>query len=604
MMYLYRSGSPGTIRIGIQGVTQSSDNQGYVNNGTFLTYVDLTGTAISTSPSLQLFTFASPISLSAGTYAVVFKNESGLFNGSNRCIVASTMAVNTSGTIGEIGGNNSSSTSTGGTVQSYCSMRGALRTYGYPYATFTSIIVTTPNQLGNKIRLTANSAGYYDVSGIISRLTAAIVGCSLKIYDDTLTEIGSISLPNNQGATQRLGEFYFTSPVRLYPDRDYYVVCAGTQQSNYYTLLAQSDNSAFTAHDFQYCSRATASGAFTMTSGRVAELGLIIEDQTTVNPAYIPTERNASTITIAPGSTSQSIELYLGATGLTASTSGLSARYNRTRTASVDIPLVARVIDGTAPTGGWIAGGFAEVDSVNMPGVYRLDLPDAALAAGADDVTVVVRGASGTNGAVMTIKLSSGGLTGAQTATAVWGASVSGYTSASEFGGVINETRNVVDSTPTLVWDEFKVDHTTPGTFGDYLDTKVSTGADTSRIQLRQGPFLIRQNASEGLITEVNQFLSTVPNIEIVLIDSSGGSVSVSGSTLVMRVRNQAGTAVVNNITPTVAYADGGVIRWTPNLSWTALGVTTAGTYRIVVERTMGTVTTTFGPFLVQLSSG
>jgi hypothetical protein len=59
---------------------------------------------------------------------------------------------------------------------------------------------------------------------------------------------------------------------------------------------------------------------------------------------YNPTERNASTITIAPGSTSQSIELYLGATGLTASTAGLSARYNRTRTASVDIPLVARTI--------------------------------------------------------------------------------------------------------------------------------------------------------------------------------------------------------------------------------------------------------------------
>jgi hypothetical protein len=108
-----------------------------------------------------------------------------------------------------------------------------------------------------------------------------------------------------------------------------------------------------------------------------------------------------------------------------------------------------------------------------MPGVYRLDLPNDALLAGADDVTVVVRGASGTNGAVMTIKLSSGGLTGAQTASAVWGASVSGYTSASEFGGVINETRNVVDSTPTLVWEEFKVDHTTAGTFGARLQDNV-----------------------------------------------------------------------------------------------------------------------------------
>ena len=129
---------------------------------------------------------------------------------------------------------------------------------------------------------------------------------------------------------------------------------------------------------------------------------------------YVPTERNASTITIAPGSTSQSIELYLGATGLTASTSGLSARYNRTRTASVDIPLVARTIAQA-----WTSGGFAEVDSVYMPGVYRLDIPDAAVDVGADDVTVIVRGASGTNGAVMTIKLSSGGLTAAQTADAI-----------------------------------------------------------------------------------------------------------------------------------------------------------------------------------------
>ena len=321
---------------------------------------------------------------------------------------------------------------------------------------------------------------------------------------------------------------------------------------------------------------------------------------------YVPTERNASTITIAPGSTSQSIELYLGATGLTASTSGLSAYYNRTRTASVSIPLIARTIAQA-----WTSGGFAEVDATNMPGVYRIDLPDAALAAGADDVTIVVRGASGTNGAVMTVKLSSGGLTEAQTGAAVWGTSPAGYNNATTFGGVIMETNQLasgidteVQDIPGNVWDELKVNHTIPNTFGDYLDTKVSTGADTARIQLRQGPFLIKQNAIDSVITEVNQFLSTVPNIEMVLIDSSGGSVSVAGATLVMRVRNQAGTAVVNNITPTVAYADGGVIRWSPNLSWNALTVTTPGTYRIVVERTMSGVTTTFGPFLVQLSSG
>lgn len=279
MMYLYRSGSPGTIRIGIQGVTQSSNNQGYVNNGTFLAYVDLVGTAISTSPSLQIFNLSSSISLTAGVYSVVYQNYSGFFDGSNRCIVAPSMNVFANGYVGQTGATNTSVTTNGSASQSYGSMRGALRTYGYPYATFSGVTVSAPNQVGNKIRLTSGSAGYYDASGIITRTISTGTGSSLKIYDDTLTEIGSISLPNNSGATQRVSEFYFTSPVRLYPDRDYYVVCAGTQQSNYYTLLAQSDNSAFTAHDFQYCSRSSASGAFTLTSGRVAELGLIIEDQ-------------------------------------------------------------------------------------------------------------------------------------------------------------------------------------------------------------------------------------------------------------------------------------------------------------------------------------
>jgi hypothetical protein len=192
--------------------------------------------------------------------------------------------------------------------------------------------------------------------------------------------------------------------------------------------------------------------------------------------SYLPTERNASTITIAPGSTSQSIELYLGATGLTYATSGLAATFNRTRSLAVPITLVSLSL----MTDGWVSGGFIEVNSSTMPGVYRLDLPNAALAAGADDVTVVVKGASGTNGAVMTIKLSSGGLTAVQTASAVWGASPSGYVDATTFGGVLMETNgtvNGIDSEvgdiPSNVWEELKVNHTTAGTFGAKLQDNV-----------------------------------------------------------------------------------------------------------------------------------
>jgi hypothetical protein len=115
---------------------------------------------------------------------------------------------------------------------------------------------------------------------------------------------------------------------------------------------------------------------------------------------YNPTERNASVITIAPASTSQSIELYLGATGLTYQTSGLQAYYARNRSTPVQISLVSQTT-----TGSWTSGGFAEINSTTMPGIYRLDVPNAAFASGSSDVTINVRGASGTNGAVLTVNL-------------------------------------------------------------------------------------------------------------------------------------------------------------------------------------------------------
>ena len=115
---------------------------------------------------------------------------------------------------------------------------------------------------------------------------------------------------------------------------------------------------------------------------------------------YNPTERNSSVVTIAPGSTSQSIEVYLGVTGLTYQTSGLQAYYARNRSAPVQISLVSQTT-----TGSWTSGGFAEINSTTMPGIYRLDVPNAAFASGSSDVTINVRGASGTNGAVLTVNL-------------------------------------------------------------------------------------------------------------------------------------------------------------------------------------------------------
>jgi hypothetical protein len=315
-----------------------------------------------------------------------------------------------------------------------------------------------------------------------------------------------------------------------------------------------------------------------------------------VNIAYSGgIERNASAITIAPASTSQSIELYLGATGLTASTSGLSARYNRTRTASVSIPLVARTIAQA-----WTAGGFAEVDATNMPGVYRLDVPDAAFAAGASDVTIVVRGASGTNGAVLTVTLSSGGLTAAQTASAVWGASPAGYGDATTFGGVVNQTDSVVNGIDNEVqdiagnvWEELRSGHTTAGTFGQYVNAELVTPV-TSAALVRMGPFEVRADGL-GASDPLDIQKGAQHGIDIQCVDNNGAGIDITSATVTAKVYNS-GATLVDTYACTATYAADGRATFTIDTTVT----NTPGTYTATITRTTGASDTQiFGPLRI-----
>jgi hypothetical protein len=93
---------------------------------------------------------------------------------------------------------------------------------------------------------------------------------------------------------------------------------------------------------------------------------------------------------IKAGSTGVSIHLLIRrksdnaeVTGLTFNTSGNIASYCRQSGARTGITLVTQTIGGA-----WASGGFVEVDATTMPGLYRLDIPDVAVTAGADFVTL------------------------------------------------------------------------------------------------------------------------------------------------------------------------------------------------------------------------
>jgi hypothetical protein len=327
----------------------------------------------------------------------------------------------------------------------------------------------------------------------------------------------------------------------------------------------------------------------------------------TINPVYNPTERNASTITIAPASTSQSIELYLGATGLAFNTSGLAAYYVRNQSAPVAITLVTQTA-----TGAWSSGGFAEISSSFVPGVYRLDVPDAAFAAGASDVTIVVRGASGTNGAVLTVTLSSGGLTAAQTASAVWDEPYTSHVTASTFGArtlktvadnrLVNVgTANHIESNLHAVVNSTAAASELSGALlhngTDYIDSNLLGGAST---RVFVGRFDLRQTGSETVDT-IEVFTTDTPSFELQLTDGDGNSVPVTGATLGLRILDVAST-VVETGTPTVEYGTGGIVRWTGPGTYLAIGCP-VGNYRLFIDRTVSGTTTTFGPLQIRVQA-
>lgn len=102
---------------------------------------------------------------------------------------------------------------------------------------------------------------------------------------------------------------------------------------------------------------------------------------------------------IKAGATSRSIDIWVpdsasttgaGKTGLAYNTASLKAYYRKGATGSATaITLATQTVGGA-----FSSGGFVEVDATNMPGLYRFDIPNAAIDT-AGFVHIVFSGASG-----------------------------------------------------------------------------------------------------------------------------------------------------------------------------------------------------------------
>lgn len=279
----------------------------------------------------------------------------------------------------------------------------------------------TFNSTNNAVRLQSQTSGQHGGVKIINCYLSAgagVIGQSQmstthpSLVQNCLIEapVGISALTNNGQITQSYNVIQSSTPLTN-------VASSGTTITNGFATINASISKIQGWADYPFISALTSAQAGINgginTNSLVADIygtswltpttptiGASEFASYTPSSQYLPTERNASTITIAPGETSRSLYLYLGATGLTHTTTNLTASYTRNGQASVPITLVAQT-----PTGSYVSGGFCEVSAPYARGTYRLDVPNAAFDFGADDVTIFVGGTNTTNGAVVTCNM-------------------------------------------------------------------------------------------------------------------------------------------------------------------------------------------------------
>lgn len=333
-----------------------------------------------------------------------------------------------------------------------------------------------------------------------------------------------------------------------------------------------------------------------------------------------------------------------GKTGITFNASGLTAYYVKPGENPVGITLVSQTSNGA-----WVSGGFAEVNSSTMPGLYRIDIPNAVFSAGYDHVNVMIRGVANTYPVLIEYQLTgydpnTTWLSTSDTASAVWNSATSTYTANGTFGlnllradqqnkqGLVTVSSagnvNRVDADVHAIANDIAAATALKGALNHdgtgYVDSDVvristSTAAanELEGALLHNGTDYIDSNLIDGNSTRVfvgrfqltqtgttqgdiiEAFTTDTPSFELQLFDGDNNIVPVTGATLGLRILDVTST-VVETGTPTIEYGTGGIVRWTAPGSYVSIGCP-AGMYRLFVDRTVSGTTTTFGPLQIKV---
>lgn len=218
-----------------------------------------------------------------------------------------------------------------------------------------------------------------------------------------------------------------------------------------------------------------------------------------------------------------------GLTGLVYNTTDLVASYVRPKAARAALSLATQTV-----TGAHSDGGFVEVDATNMPGVYRLDLPDAVCATGVNSVVVMLKGAANMAPLLLEIQLTdfdlnTAAITAATIADAVWDEATADHTTATTFGG---KNQKVV---PSETINDYKADVSAitgaslSATGIDAILDEIVVGTYTMRQILKLMAAKMHGKATGGGTTSIKYTgLDNVADVIIETVDTNGNRSAVS----------------------------------------------------------------------------
>lgn len=222
-------------------------------------------------------------------------------------------------------------------------------------------------------------------------------------------------------------------------------------------------------------------------------------------------------LSILTGATSQSVNVFIqdssstvgaGLSGLAFNTSGLIGYYTfaGTNATSVQISLVTLAAVNSA----FSSGGFKEIDATNMKGLYRLDLPNAAIAsAKGRSVTIMLSGATNMAPLALEIELTgwdnqdatAGGLSRIDAAVSSRMATYTqptGFLAATFPTGTVANTTNITAGTITTV-----TNLTNAPTAGDLTATMKTSVAAAVWTDTTAGDFTTALSVGKSLMNGV-----------------------------------------------------------------------------------------------------